>query len=185
MIKKWTILDEEDVSPSKWFPVLRHQVRLSNSKIVDDFFTAPFSNVAMILPITTENEFVFVRQYRHGAGEILIELPAGFQQANKTVEETAVAELEEETGIKTSLDNLISLGRIANNPAKTKHFTFGFIAKNLTFNSKQALDSTEDIELVKVLPKKVLSMISSGEIWVGDSVSFIIKSYLMFPDLFR
>jgi ADP-ribose pyrophosphatase len=185
MIKKWTILDEEDVSPSKWFPVRRHTIRLSNDQVIDDFFTAPFGNVAMILPLTKEKEIVFVRQYKHGAGEIFLELPAGFQQTGKTIEESALAELEEETGIRTSLENLVSLGKIVNNPTKTNHTTFGFLASDLTFNSKQAFDSTEDIELAMFSPKEVLNMIGSGEIYVGDTVAFIMKAHLQFPGLFR
>lgn len=185
MIEKWTILGEKDVSPSKWFPVLQHKIRLVNDTVIDDYFIAPFGNVAMVLAITKEEEVVFVRQYKHGTGEILIELPAGFQQANKTIEESALAELEEETGIKTSLTNLFSLGKIANNPTKTTHITYGFLARDLTFNSQQHFDETEDIELVKIPCKSVLNSIRSGEIWVGDTVSFIMKASLMFPELFH
>ncbi|MBL7932685.1 MAG: NUDIX hydrolase, partial [Bacteroidia bacterium] len=95
MISKWQIIQQQDVSPSKWFPVFKHKVKLANEKIIDDFFIAPFGNVAMVLPITTHNEIVFVKQYRHGTGEILLELPAGIQQENKSIEESALAELEE------------------------------------------------------------------------------------------
>ncbi|MFD2147224.1 hypothetical protein [Mucilaginibacter antarcticus] len=37
-IKKWTVLSEEDVSPSPWFPVIKHTVQLANGNVVDDYF---------------------------------------------------------------------------------------------------------------------------------------------------
>jgi len=184
MIKKWKILSEEDVSPTKWFPILRHVVELPGNKIIDDYFISPFGDAVMILPITRTNKIVLVKQYKHGLGEILIELPAGFQQTGKSIKESAIAELQEETGISTTQDNLEFIGRISNNPTKTNQVTHGFLARNLEFNSEQNFDPTEEIELLLVSPEKVLQMVASGEIWVGDSVSMIMKVYLAFPSLF-
>ncbi|PBQ34620.1 NUDIX hydrolase [Sphingobacteriaceae bacterium] len=184
MLKKWKILSEEDVSPSKWFPILRHVVELPNKKIIDDYFISPFGNAVMVLPFTKTNEMVLVKQYKHGLGEILIELPAGFQQAGKSIEESAIAELLEETGIQTTTDNLEFIGKISNNPTKTNQVTHGFIARNLTFNSVQHFDSTEEIEVLVVKPKQVLEMIGRGELWTGDSVSMILKAFMVYPELF-
>lgn len=185
MLKKWKILSEEDVSPSPWFPILRHVVQLPNAKIIDDYFISPFGNAVMVLPFTKNGEIVLVKQYKHGLGEILIELPAGFQQENKSIEESALAELSEETGIQTSIHNLEFIGQISNNPTKTNQITHGFLARDLEFNSVQKFDSTEDIEVLVINPKEVLAMISRGELWTGDSVSMILKALMKYPDLFR
>lgn len=185
MIKKWTLLREEDISPSKWMRVFRHEVRMPDNTLIDDYYITRLGQVALVLPLTNTNEIVFVNQYKHGAGEILLELPAGLLQENKTIEESALAELEEETGIKTTLDNLVSLGKVASNPTKTNHITYGFLARGLSFNSVQKLDLTEDIELVKMSPKQALEKIASGQIWVADTVAFIMRAYLLFPELFR
>lgn len=184
-MKKWKILKEVDVSPSKWFPVFQHTVELSNGKIVDDYFISPMGDVAMVLPITVRNEIVLVKQYKHALGEILIELPAGFQQKGKTIEESALAELEEEVGIKTSSSNLIFLGKTANNPTKTTHVTYCYLAKNLEFNSKQNLEETEEIEIIRVSPKKALEMVMNGEIWVADSAVNIMRAFFMYPEIFE
>lgn len=185
MIEKWKIISTEDASPSSWLPVLKQKVILPNNTIVDDYYVATFGNVVMVLPITKDNKIILVKQYKHGVGEILIELPAGSQHDQLSIKESALEELEEETGIKTTLSNLISLGVISNNPTKTNHITYGFIANNISFNSKQTLDITEDIEIMKIPSRDVIKMILSGEIWVGDSVSFIMKAYLMFPQIFK
>ncbi len=184
-MQKWKILNEIDVSPSKWFPIKKHEIELPNGEIINDYFITTLGKVAMILPITTENEIVFVKQYKHGVGEILIELPAGFQQKDKTIEESALAELEEETGIKTQIENLVPIGKMSNTPTKSTHVTYGFLAANLEFNSIQSFDSTEEIELLKKSPAETIEMVKNGEIWTGDSVGLIMKAYLMFPELFN
>lgn len=184
-MKKWKILDEKDVSPSKWFPVLQHTVELPDGKIIDDYFISPMGSVAMVLPITKDNKIVLVKQYKHALKEILIELPAGFQQKGKSLEESALAELEEEVGIKTSADNLILLGKTANNPTKTTHVTYCYLAKNLEFNSEQKLDETEDIEIITVTPNEALEMVKRGEIWVADSATNILKAAFQFPEIFK
>lgn len=184
-MKKWKVLKETDVSPSKWFPIKQHEIELPDGQIIDDYFITTLGNVGMILPITKENEIILVRQYKHGVNEIMIELPAGFQQKNKSIEASALAELEEETGIKTQLNNLIPIGKFSNTPTKSTHVTYGFLAKDLVFNSKQNLDETEEIEIMKKTPREVLEMVKNEEIWVGDSVGVIMKAYLMFPDIFK
>jgi ADP-ribose pyrophosphatase len=185
MLKKWKVLSEKDVSLTPWFPLLQHSVELPNKKIIDDYFISPVGNCVMVLPVTTRGEIVLVRQYKHGLGEIVVELPAGFQQPGKSIEESAAAELLEETGIKTAIGNLQPIGRMSCNPTKTNQVTHGFLARNLEFNSVQHLDPTEEIELLVVSPENVIRMIAENEIWVGDSVSMIMKAYLLFPDLFR
>ncbi|MEI6462667.1 MAG: NUDIX hydrolase [bacterium] len=184
MITKWKLLKSEDVSPSKWFPVQKHTVELANGTILDDYYISPMGNVVMVLPFTKDNMVVLVRQYKHALDEIVIELPAGFQQKGKSLEESALAELEEEVGIKTTIDNLHLISKVANNPTKTTHVTYGYFTKDLEFNSKQNFDSTEDIELIKVTPKKCFEMALSGEIWVADSVVVILKAYFLYPELF-
>ncbi len=184
-MKKWKTLAIEDVSPSKWFPIERHTVELPDGTVVDDYYISPIGDVVMVLPITRDNKFVLVKQYKHAIGEVVIELPAGFQQKGKTLEETAVSELEEECGIKTAVSNLIFLGKVANNPTKTTHVTYCYLVRDVEFNSVQNLEITEEIGVLTVTPQEALTMINNGDIWVGDSIVTIMKTFLRFPEIFR
>jgi len=142
-------------------------------------------DVAMGLPITTDGQLVLVQQYKHGQRENLLELPAGFVQEGKSVIESAIAELEEETGIKTTEDQLVSLGKVAHSPTKSTQVAYGFLATGLTFNSTQNFDELEDITVITVAPHKAIEMILAGQIWVSDTVCFIMKAYHLYPDLFK
>jgi ADP-ribose pyrophosphatase len=183
-IQKWKVLKEQDVSPSPWFPILQHTVQLANGKIIDDYYFSPLGDVVQVLALTPENEVILVRQYKHGLGEILLELPGGMRQAGKSLIQSALNELEEEVGVKADADDLISLGKIANNPTKTRQITYGYILFNAEFNSVQKLDSTEAIEVITMPAPHVLQYVKDGEIWVTDSMNFILKAALQYPEIF-
>lgn len=184
-IQKWTLVKEEDVSPGPWFPLVKHTVKLANGNVIDDYYYSPLGDVAQVLALTKNNEVVLVKQYKHALGEVLIELPGGMQQKNRSIIESALNELEEETGIKATANQLISLGKIANNPTKLNQITYGFILFDAEFNSVQKLDSTEDILILTKPAPEVLKMAISGEIYVTDSLNFILKAALAYPDIFE
>lgn len=182
--QKWTILEEEDVSPSPWFPLLRHKVQLANGLIIDDYYFAPLGDVVMVLALTRANEVILVEQYKHGIGEVLLELPGGMQQTNKSVVRSALNELEEETGVKANADQLIPLGKIIVNGTKTRQTTYGFILFDAEFNAAQNLDTTEDIEVKTIPAKQLLQYVKDEQILAADSISFILKAALMYPEIF-
>lgn len=180
----WQVLEEKDVSPSRWFPVLQHKVKLPDGTVIDDYFFSPIGNVVMILPLTPDGNFILVKQYKHGLQNIFIELPGGMQQNGKSIKESAIAELEEETGIRISQDKLIALGKVANNPTKTNQITYGFLVKDAEINSAQRLDSTEQIELLTISPKETIRLVKEGMIQTSDTVALIFKAYLDYPEIF-
>ncbi len=173
------------MSPSPWFPIVQHTVELPNGKLVEDYYVTTLGNVAIVLPFTADGYIVLVEQYKHGHEEILLELPAGFVQEGKTVIESAIAELEEETGIKADESALTSLGKVAHIPTKSTQIAYGFLATGLSFNSQQNFDDLEEINVVLKRPKEVIEMVINGKIWVSDSVCFILKAYHLYPNLFK
>ncbi|MEO1123540.1 MAG: NUDIX hydrolase, partial [Cyanobacteria bacterium J06639_16] len=97
--KRWTLLRSRLVFDHRWYKVRQDEVRLPNGEIIDDYFVSVRPDVALVLPITVDREVIFVHQYRHGAGEVLLELPAGtFDPQQEAAETAALRELQEETG---------------------------------------------------------------------------------------
>jgi len=183
-IQKWTVLEEEDVSPSPWFPLLRHTVQLQNGQVIDDYFFAPLGDVVILVALNTKHEMVLVKQYKHGLGDILLELPGGMQQKGKSIVESALNELEEETGIIASADQLISLGKLANNATKTRQVTYGYMVFDAEVTGVQKLDVTEYIEVITLPAPEVLQKVRNGEIWTVDTVGFILKAAMLYPEIF-
>ena len=171
-LRKWRILSSRMVVDNQWCKVRQDEIELPSGKIVDDYFINIRLDVALILPITCDREIVFVRQYRHGAGEILLELPAGtFDNQIEDPQVAALRELREETGYTAK--TAIPLGILYDNPVKDSNKIHLFLATDVKKLGQQELDYTEEIEVVLVPVSKVLEKIAFNEINVAGTVSAI------------
>ncbi|MDB9304972.1 MULTISPECIES: NUDIX hydrolase [Cyanophyceae] len=169
-LKKWHILTSEMVINHRWCQVRQDEIQLPNGKIIDDFFVVIRPEIALILPITNNQEIVFVRQYRHGVGEILLELPAGsFDATKENAETAAIREFQEETGYVAQ--KLTKIATLYDNPVKDTNKIHLFLAENVIKIGEQKLDVTEDIEVVLIPLASVLDKIINGEVCVAGSVA--------------
>ena len=106
------------------------------------------SDVAVIIPVTTNNELVLVEQYRIPVGKTTIELPAGLigdvkAFAGEAADEAARRELEEETGYRAdAMSLLVSTPTSAGLTDETALF---FLARDIEQVGSGGGDETEDI----------------------------------------
>lgn len=171
-MKKWKLLSTKDISPHKWLPLEMRTYELPDGRIVDDFSVVTLADVVMILPITKEGKVVLVKQFKPGIGDIFIQFPAGrLESEHADLLETAVHELEEETGIKVSKDSLHCFLKFNGFPTKATEVVYMYFVKDCEFNSKQNLDQNEDIEVLQLSPQKLDEMILSGEIWCAQTIA--------------
>src|SRR5687767_11805870 len=99
--KDWEVLQSDYVLDNKFWRIRRDQVRLPDGSLYD-YYRREHEGWAGILCLTEDNKIVLIRQYRHGLGEVVIELPAGAVDPGEDPGETAKRELEEETGYQTN-----------------------------------------------------------------------------------
>ena len=171
-LKKWKILNSTMVFNHQWCKVRQDEIELPSGKVIDDYFVTIRPEVALILPVTSNQEIILVRQYRHGAGEILLELPAGtFNPNEESPQAAAIRELKEETGYIT--DKVAHLGILYDNPVKDTNKINLFLAENVRKAGGQKLDLTEEIDVVLIPREAVLKKILTGEICVAGSVAAI------------
>lgn len=181
-IKKWKLIKEENVSPDPWFPLYKHVVKLPSGKIINDYYISKLGNVAMIVAVTKDKKIIFVRQYKHGADEVIIELPAGRVEKGRNPIDCAKQELTEETGYIAT--KLISLGNIYFEPSKDTLKVYGFITGVNEVTKHQSLEVTEDIEVLLIPAKDVDKWIKSGKIKSSDTLAFLKLAQLKFPAVF-
>ncbi len=181
-LQKWKLLKEEDVSPSKWFPLFKHTAELPNGKIVDDYYVAKLGDLSTIIAITESQKILFVKQYKHGVLDLMIELPAGRIRPGLTPLEAAKKEFKEETGFLA--DKFIEIGYVIPIPSKDPSKVFGFIATGLKDKSETEFDENEDIEILQLSVNEIDEMIKNGEITGSDAIALYYKAKLMFPQLF-
>lgn len=148
-LQKWKLLSSTDVSPSPWFPIENRTYQLPDGRIVDDFTVTTLADVAMIVPVTKDGRVIAVRQYKPGVDQITIEFPAGrMEKDHGDIEETAIHELEEETGIRVDQSQLQFLGVTAPFVTKATEKVYCYLVKDVEINSTQHFDTFEHIEVV-------------------------------------
>ena len=180
-ITPWELLEEQDVSPSKYFPTFKQTVKIHNGTIIDDYFIAKSLDAAMVVAITPEKELIMVRQWRQGIKEITLELPAG-QNDGRLPVDSARSELHEETGATTTI--LSPLGIVAITPPKSSQRMHGYFCYTDEIIKEQSLDPNENIEVVKVPLKEIDSLLVAGEISSANTIAFIALARLKFPEAF-
>lgn len=172
-IKPWTTLRSELVVDHRWYQLRRDHVQLPTGQELDDYFVSVRANVALVFALTADQQVVLVRQYKHGIGEILIELPGGVLDEGETSPLAAARrELLEETGYAS--DDIEQLAEVSDNPTKDTNRIYFFLARNARRVAAQHLDETENIEVLKVPLTDIESMIFSGQIKVAGSIALCL-----------
>ncbi|MGI4834600.1 MAG: NUDIX hydrolase [Janthinobacterium lividum] len=173
-LEPWQTLHSELVFDHRWYQLRRDHVRLPSGQELDDYFVSVRPHVVLTFPLTADNQVVFVRQYKHAAGQILLELPGGVVDAHETsVLAAAGRELLEETGYAPAqpLEHLLDT---YDNPTKDTNQISFFLARGVRPIAAQHLDETENIEVVLVPLAEVEARIMSGEIRVSGSVALCL-----------
>ena len=169
-IKSWKTINSRLVFDNPWCRVRQDEVELPNGAIIDDYFVNVRPDIVLVLAVTQNREIVFVRQYRHGVGQILLELPGGSLDSQTENSLTAAArELEEETGYVA--EQMVQLATLYDNPVKDTNKIYLILAEPAHPSGRQQLDVTEDVEIVLIPVEDVLERISTGEICVCGSIA--------------
>lgn len=168
-VQKWTTLSSTVAFEHRWYQLRQDRVALPSGHIIDDFFVSERPDIATVLPITADDRVVFVRQYRHGVGKVLLELPAGTFETGEEPLAVAKRELAEETGYTSEAWE--ALATFYNSPVKQTNQIHLFKASNVQLTQAQQLDITEDIEVVTKPIGDITRLIASGELCVSGTLT--------------
>ena len=168
----WQVLSESTLIDQRWLEVREQRVRLANGHEIERFHLIKGPNWAGVLCLTQEREIVFVRQYRHGFGGPSLELPAGVLDAAEEPLAAARRELREETGFDAAqIEPLLS---VAPEPARNSTRAHFFFARGAARVGAQALDSSEELEVVLVPASEVFALIEAGHIVHAAHIAAIL-----------
>ncbi|MBQ7293220.1 MAG: NUDIX hydrolase [Clostridia bacterium] len=130
-----------------------------------------------VLPLTNDNEVVFVRQYRYAHSRVMLEIPAGKLDSNsEDFIQATLRELREETGI--SCEKLEFIGDIIPSPAILTEVIHMYLARGLSFGETD-FDEDEFIEIVKIPLEKAVDMVMNGEIRDAKTQAAVLKTYFL------
>jgi len=123
-----------------------------------------------VLPLDDDGRIWFVRQYRHPASRLLLELPAGTLEPGEAPEVTAARELREEIGMAAS--SILPVGGLYLAPGYSTEYMHLYLATGLI---PEPLDHDEGeyIEVEKYRVEVVYQMLERGEIVDGKTVAML------------
>ena len=155
-----------------------HQNSYFSVNLNDDYYTISFSTEqVVVLPVVDNNYILFIEAIRPVFEKPVIELPAGTVDEGETLEEAALRELGEETGIniadKNRLKPLCSLNTI---PSRTSQM-LNIYQADVTMDEyeiRNAHDHEVDSTLL-LTNDQVVNKIQSGEIFVATTVAVCLK----------
>ncbi len=171
-IKPWQMLSSEPVFEHRWYHLRRDTVELPDGTVLDDYFVSVRSDIAVALAVTPGDEVVIARQYKHGIGEITLELPGGLVDDGEDPRAAAARELREETGY--ACDELVPLGRLIHDPSKGTNRIYGFVGRNARVVGEQRLDPSEQIGIELIPFDAIDGLIRDGSITGVVSVALLL-----------
>jgi len=125
----------------------------------------------VIFPLTKNKEVVAIRQFRHAAGKIFIELPGGNKESRELSSSAARRELLEETGFKGQKIVKLNANKIWFDPSTIRNYYIPYVFTGCYKASNPKLDNNERIETVVIPLNRWLSMIYNGEITDGKTLA--------------
>ncbi|MFA6830237.1 MAG: NUDIX hydrolase [Bacilli bacterium] len=128
-----------------------------------------------ILAFDIDGKIILENQFRYPYDELITEVPAGKCDENEDPKETALRELEEETGYHAT--NIEPLGQMYPSVAYTDEIIYLFMATGLV-KTNQHLDEDEALDFFKVSLSKMIEMVRDGSIKDAKTIC-CLNNYLL------
>jgi 8-oxo-dGTP pyrophosphatase MutT (NUDIX family) len=146
----WRELSREHLQDCRVFSVSRTLAEAPDGRTRHPFFRIDSSDWVNVIPLTDGGDIVMIRQYRHGAREVTLEIPGGMIDAGETPADAAARELLEETGYRA--ERIEPLGSVNPNPALFGNRLHAFVAHGARRVAEIDNDEREET-LVEVVPR--------------------------------
>lgn len=166
------LIASEQVFRGRVFDVSADTLREQGKTVVREVVGHPGSGC--VVALYADDTVALVRQYRHAAGEYLLEIPAGSRDdGDESPEQCARRELEEELGVVAERIELLAEFFVS--PGFLAEKMWVFLATGLTLTA-QRLDEDEHLEIVRVPLDRALEMIRRGEIEDAKTIIGITRA---------
>ena len=163
-------ISRKEMYQGRAFDVHQVKLRMPDGQI-KNYDLVKHHGAVVIVPLDQEGRLLFVRQYRLGAEQTLLELPAGVLEDEELPEDCARREIREETGM--AAEHWRKLGEYYIAPGYCTEYHHIYLASDLSYDPLEA-DSDEFIEIVKIPVDEVFIMVNEGKIRDGKTLAALM-----------
>jgi len=135
---------------------------MPDGRIVDQYYVLEYPNWVNAVAITEDNKVLMVRQYRHAAEIVSLEIPGGVIDGDEKPKDAMRRELLEETGYQ--FDDIELIATVYANPSTANNHTYCYLAKNGKKVQEQSLDENEDLQVEEYTIEEVKQLLMDNKI---------------------
>ena len=168
----WEAVKTEHIVQDQWIDFRRVAYKLPDGTVFEPFYNYSRRSYVVIVASDEEGNYLCVRQFRHGIGEVTTEFPAGGIETSAEAEydkvsaaenamEAARRELLEETGyISDEWRHLIT---VPSNATIADNYAYVYMAKNCRKVGDLSLYDTEFLNVKKLSAEEIEELIRQGK----------------------
>ncbi len=179
-LRPWEILGSETVYSDRWLTHTVEQVRLPSGYEIAQYHLLDQNDFCLVVAVTPAREVPLVRQYKHGARDVVLEFPAGLVDEGEAPKAAAVRELREETGYA---GRVLAAGSLLTGPSRNRNWAHVFVVLDAEQVGEPAPEETEQIEVVLTPLAGLPGLIAAGAIRDMGSLATYTLARAAFPDL--
>lgn len=159
---KWKVLSSEYIHKGPWATLRTDKCQMPDGRIVPSYYVLEYPDWANAVAITEDNKIIMVRQYRHAAQVVSLEIPGGVIEAEEDPVEGMKRELLEETGYE--FNNIELLCKLHANPSTANNITHCYLARGGKKVQGQHLDEHEQILIEEYTIDEVKQLLAENKI---------------------
>jgi 8-oxo-dGTP pyrophosphatase MutT (NUDIX family) len=173
-VETWKRISSKEIADCRIFKVREDLSERESDKKTSSFFVLENPDWVNIIAVTKDKKVVLIEQFRHGSGEVILEIPGGMVDENEDAESAARRELLEETGF--SFGEFKLLGKSQPNPAIQNNTIHHFLALDCEKTHETEFDEHESLITKLVSLKEIKKLILKGKI----SHSLVLAAFAIF-----
>jgi 8-oxo-dGTP pyrophosphatase MutT (NUDIX family) len=173
LLQKWSVAASRVVLADTWMHLRADRVVTQRGVTLAPYYVLQYPDWAVVVALTDDDRLVLVRQYRHGIGEIGLELPGGVVDAEDgDPRAAAIRELAEETGFHSA--DVRHVSSLCANPATQTNRLHTFLAVGAVQAAAARPEASEDLVVELIPVADVLAGLRSGLVSQSMQVSAIV-----------
>lgn len=166
-VSAWNTIGSHTAFANRWLSVQLDEVELPNGGRYEYTRLVPGGTGVGVIGLNEAGEVLLEREYRHGVGDVIWQLPGGLTDDGEDLQSAGLRELLEETGYaprRVSADTVRYLGAVWDNPALGPGRSHIYAARDLVKVADPRRDLHEHLSLHWVSMDWLRDSIRFGEI---------------------